>query len=233
MTPLVIVGCGGFGREVHDLVDDLNAVGAGLDVVGYVDDQPSEANRRRIDERGSRILGATAWFETADRDIRYVIGIGAAAVCQTIDERLTRLGFAAQTLVHPAATVGSAVTLGDGAVICAGARVTTNISIGRHVHVDRNCLIGHDTTIDDYVILFPGAAVAGAVRMGPRVQLGTMCAVLPNLLVGAAATVGAGAVVTADVRPGATVVGVPARELQQKPTPETLIPFPRRRQLTR
>lgn len=212
MTRLVIVGCGGFGREVHDVVDDLNAIGAGLEVVGYVDDRPSEVNRRRIEDRGSQILGTTEWFETADRDVRYVIGIGAAAACQTIDERLTGLGFAAQTLVHPAATVGSAVTLGDGVVICAGARITTNVTIGRHVHVDRNCLIGHDTAIADYVILFPGAAVAGAVRIETGVQLGTQCAILPNLHVGANATVGAGAVVTVAVSTGTTVVGIPAQQ---------------------
>ena len=34
---------------------------------------------------------------------------------------------------------------------------------------------------------------------------------LPGLRIGAGATVGSGAVVTADVEPGATVVGVPAR----------------------
>ena len=35
--------------------------------------------------------------------------------------------------------------------------------------------------------------------------------VLPGLTIGAGAIVGAGAVVIADVAPGATVVGVPAR----------------------
>ena len=34
-SPIVIVGCGGFGREVHDIVD---ALGAEWDLVGYVDD---------------------------------------------------------------------------------------------------------------------------------------------------------------------------------------------------
>jgi acetyltransferase-like isoleucine patch superfamily enzyme len=43
------------------------------------------------------------------------------------------------------------------------------------------------------------------------VFLGAGAVVLPGLRIGAAAVVAAGAVVTADVSPGQTVMGVPAR----------------------
>ena len=43
--------------------------------------------------------------------------------------------------------------------------------------------------------------------------LGAGVTVLPGVKIGAEAIVGAGAVVTRNVRPGVTVVGVPAREI--------------------
>lgn len=214
MTRLVIVGCGGFGREVYGLIDDLNAQGAELEVLGYVDDGPHPEHRRLAEAGGPGILGSLDWFEDADRDIRYVIGIGNASACALIDRRLSDLGFTAARLVHPDATVGADIKTGEGVIICAGARITTNIILGRHVHVDRNCVIGHDSFIDDYTVVFPSAAVAGAVQIGPGVHLGTMSAVLPGLVVGSGATVGAGSVVTTDVAPGTTVVGTPARTLR-------------------
>ena len=37
-SQLVIVGAGGFGREVHGVVEATNAISTTLDLVGYVDD---------------------------------------------------------------------------------------------------------------------------------------------------------------------------------------------------
>ena len=46
-----------------------------------------------------------------------------------------------------------------------------------------------------------------------RASIGSGATILGGLTIGADSTVGAGAVVTRDVPPGATVVGNPAREL--------------------
>lgn len=177
MTDIVIVGCGGFGREVHDLVDDLRATGERLRVLGYVDDSPSEQMRELAAKRGTPVLGGLDWFDTAGRAARYVIGIGNPAVCRTIDERLSATGVGPATLVHPTATVGYAATLAEGVVICAGARVSTNVSLGRHVHAHHNAVIEHDSVLEEYVIALPLAALGGGVHVGAGALLGTNCTV--------------------------------------------------------
>ena len=91
-TPIVIVGCGGFGREVHDVVD---ALAPEWDLVGYVDDAPSPGNVALVERRGSRVIGGTPWFAAAPPETRYVIGIGSGSVRRVVDERLTAAGFAA------------------------------------------------------------------------------------------------------------------------------------------
>ena len=85
MTPIVIVGCGGFGREVHDVVD---AVGSEWDLVGYVDDAPSPANVALVERRGARVIGGTSWLAAAPPETRYVIGIGSGSVRRAVDDRL-------------------------------------------------------------------------------------------------------------------------------------------------
>lgn len=214
---LVIVGCGGFGREVHDVVDDINAdaeaTGSGIrwNLLGYVDDAPVSPHADIVERRGSRVLGDTGWLLRRPSSARYVIGISAGAVRRSIDERLTAAGHRPATLVHPAATVARDVSLGEGTVICAGVRVESNTRMGRHAHVSLNSTVAHDCSLDDYVSINPLTAVSGAVTLHTEVLLGTHSTILQNLSVGARTTIGAAACVVSDVPADVVAKGVPAR----------------------
>lgn len=209
--PLVIIGCGGFGREVHDVVDAINYLKPTWNILGYLDDRPDPLNVSLVESRGSKVLGGTDWLMTEGHGVQFVIGIGTGKIRRIIDERLSAAGFTSATLVHPAATLGHDVRLGQGSVICAGVRATTNISLGRHVHLNINTTVGHDCTLDDYVTVNPLVAISGGVKVGTETMFGTHSAILQNLSVGERCVVGAGSCVVRDVPSDAVVKGVPAR----------------------
>ena len=58
-----------------------------------------------------------------------------------------------------------------------------------------------------------GAIISGSVEIGTGVVIGIGAKVLQGLLVNQNSTIGAGAVVTKNVNPMKTMVGVPARPL--------------------
>lgn len=86
-------------------------------------------------------------------------------------------------------------------------------------HGSRGTVVHPATRIGRGVTVYHGVTmgVAGKGRLdapviGDGAYLGAGCCVIGGVTVGAGAVVGANAVVTRDIRPGATVMGIPARE---------------------
>lgn len=212
--PLVIYGAGGFGRDVLQVVRDINEAQPGAwDLVGFlVDEEFVSASS----VQGLPVVGSVEWL-TRNPQVEVVIAIGAPAVRHRIAIRIAReAGNRFATLLHPRAWLGQNVCLGEGSVICAGALLTRDISIANHVHVDIGVKIGHDAILCDFVTLHPSVSVSGNVQLAEGAEVGAGSVLLPKVSVGEWAIVGAGAVVTKDVPADATVVGVPAKVIKTR-----------------
>jgi sugar O-acyltransferase (sialic acid O-acetyltransferase NeuD family) len=208
-TALVVVGAGGFGREVVDLVRDARAAGAGIDLLGVVDDvAPDPA---LLDVSRVAHVGTVEQVARAHPGCSYVVAVGDPATRRSLAGRARAAGLVPAILVHPSASLGPSARLGAGTIVCASSVITTNVVLGSHCLVNLACTIGHDARLGDGVSLMPGVHLSGGVVLEDDVYIGTGAVVLPGVRIGEAAVVGAGACVVHDVAPGTTVVGVPAR----------------------
>jgi UDP-2-acetamido-3-amino-2,3-dideoxy-glucuronate N-acetyltransferase len=122
----------------------------------------------------------------------------------------------------------------EGTQVGVDCMVATGVEIGRRVQIGNACRLQHGTAICDGAIIgnrvFIGSQVSLADCRYPRpgakerevheppvigddVVIGCNAVINPGVHVGHGAQIGAGAVVTHDIPPGWTVVGVPARRL--------------------
>ena len=213
MRDLVIVGIGGVGRALKAFVADVNGVEERWRLRGFVDDDEN-ATGKRIG--GLPVMGPVSWLQRRS-NVDVLLGLGDPCTRRHVAQGLKSFpGLSFPALVHPQAYVAADVPIGAGVIIYPGACIDPDVCIGNFVLVNKNATVGHDTVLGDFTTLAPGASVGGAVQAGEGVSIGIGAACRQGLQLGDWSVVGAGAGVVHDVRPGATVVGVPAREIKEK-----------------
>jgi sugar O-acyltransferase (sialic acid O-acetyltransferase NeuD family) len=209
----IIIGAGGFGRETFNWFRDWSGeqamLGRRWQFAGFLaDPQPDRAT---IASLGAEYLGPVSRLGELS-NVVYYIGVGDPDAREALDKQALDMGATAgPAIVHPSSVIGSNVSVGDGSVICPGVVLTTNITAGRHVHLNLRATVGHDAVLEDYVTVSPGAAISGNVTLSRGVMVGTNAAINEKLHVGAGAKIGSGAAVVKDVAAGVVAVGVPAR----------------------
>lgn len=216
-SEILIYGAGGFAREVAWLVQKCSSETKPIVVGCLIDDA-------RI-PRGKQLNGIPV-LSLDEARLRYpkaeiVTAIGDPRARAQAVGKAEQAGFRFTTLIHPGVEMSEWVEIGHGSIICAGNIITTNIRIGRHVHINLDCTIGHDAVLSEFTTLAPGVHISGWVHVGANVYIGTGAVIINGtaespLLIGDGSIIGAGACVTKSVESSITVVGVPARPLARQ-----------------
>lgn len=204
---LYVFGAGGSGREVAWLAEQ---VWGGEVEIEFVVDNP-EFLRPNVNGHTVTLITQIKSHNSA----RFVVAIGNPSIRRRIAALCRAVPLQETFIVHPRAEISGSVELGDGTIICAGAILTANIHLGRHVHINIGCTVSHDAIIEDFATLSPGVHVSGHVHIGQDAFIGTGANIINGsadnpLIIGDEAIIAAGACVTKSVNAGALVAGVPA-----------------------
>jgi len=205
---LYIVGAGGFGRELHVWIKQHPAYNKDWVLAGFLDDNPEAL---KLFGNFDTVLPLENHKVSSDNV--YLCGLGLPPVKSKLLAPLIAQNAEFISFVHPSVTLGERIKLGRGVVVCPGARISVDISIGDFSMVGPNTVIGHDGTIGSWCTFCAQCDITGRVSIGDGVFAGSRVSVIPSKRVGSKSILGAGAVVISDVPEGVTVVGNPARIL--------------------
>jgi sugar O-acyltransferase (sialic acid O-acetyltransferase NeuD family) len=145
----------------------------------------------------------------------FCIGVGNPRTRKFMEAKMVSLGGNLVSIISNDALIGNNdVILGNGLNVMQASVITCSTKIGKGSLIHINASVHHNTIIGEYCELSPGCRILGGVVMGSFVSIGSNAVVMRNITIGDGAIVGAGAVVTKDIPAGITVVGVPAKKVE-------------------
>lgn len=209
MKDIVIIGAGGFGREVAWLIEDINIKNVEWNIFGFVDDNQAIQGTKI---NGYKVVGDIDWLK--EQELCVVNAIADPIIKKKVMEKLTGSKNKYPVLIHPSVIYSGSVNFGEGSIVCAGNIITVNIEIGKHVIINLDCTIGHDANIGDYSTVLPSVNISGFVKTEECVSVGTGSAIIQGVNIGKNTVVGAGAVVVKDLPENCTAVGSPAKPIK-------------------
>jgi sugar O-acyltransferase (sialic acid O-acetyltransferase NeuD family) len=211
---VVIIGTGGFGREVLDVLEAVNQVETRYEILGFITEPGFQKPGELINDKP--VLGYYDWLEQNKDQVKAICGVGAPATRLRLIRQAEQMGVQFFSVIHPRAILTRWVKLGTGSIITAGCILTNNITIGEHVHLNLDCTVGHDVVIEDCVTVSPGVHISGNVRLEEGSFIGTGANLIEGKTIGRWAVVGAGSVVVKDVPANSTAVGIPAAVIKTR-----------------
>jgi sugar O-acyltransferase (sialic acid O-acetyltransferase NeuD family) len=213
---IVIIGAGGFAREVLDIFDACNEAGKDYEVLGYVVEAQYGSPGTSVNNKP--ILGDFNWIAQHAEEAYAICAVGTPALRMRLVRRAQEVGARFSNVVHPSAILTPWVNFKKGVVIAAGCILTNQIQLGNHVHINLGCTIGHDAILQDFVTLAPGVHVSGKVTLSTGAYVGTGANIVEGVNVGEWSILGAGSTITRNVPPNATVVGVRGKVIKTRET---------------
>lgn len=202
MKDLVIVGVGGFAKEVAWLVERINTKQSVWNFIGFIDNDVNQPN----------VIGNDDYVLQSGKELYVAIAIGFSEIRERLYNKYKEnpnVKFA--NLIDPSVILSNRVMLGEGNIVCAGAIITVDVSIGNCNIINLDCTVGHDAIIEDCVTINPSVNVSGHTRICSGCNIGTGTQIIQGLTIGKDTIVGAGAVVNKNLPEYSKAVGVPAR----------------------
>ena len=206
MKNVIIVGAGGFGREVFHWLQDWIAFDSNrryaFRIKGFLGLDNAELDDFDLPVG---ILGHEETYKFEEDDL-FVMAVGQPILKRKIANRMTELKAEFFTLIHPTAIVCSSAKIGQGAVVCPYATVSSDVHLGNFAMLNVHASVGHDCKVGDFCVMSAYANLNGFVTLENEVFLGTRATVVASKNVGSQSRVSAHALVVSDVPKQTTVL---------------------------
>jgi sugar O-acyltransferase (sialic acid O-acetyltransferase NeuD family) len=209
---LIIIGAGGYGREVSTMARQSLGYGQDFIVKGFLD---SKVDALKSYNAYPPILGDIGDYVIQPDDV-FVCAIEDVVRRRHCYDVIIERGGQPYTLIHQSCRVADGAEIGLGCVLSYDIIVSNDTQIGDQVLINSRAIIGHDSRVANGCSIGVQAFLAGAVKLGAGVTIHASASIHKGLTIGSGASVGMSSTVVRDVPANVTVFGTPAKVIFTK-----------------
>ena len=208
MKHLVIIGVGGFGREVFCHAKGSMGYGIDWDIKGFLDGDVL-LSPKEYEKLQAPVLGDIFSYSVESDDV-FICAIADPKTKERLVGIVQSRGGSFINLIHNTALLEGNIKLGIGNIFAPHVILTDCIRIGNFVSFNIGCNIGHDVEIGDYSSFMGRVIICGFASIGRRFFMGTYAVAVPHATIQDDVYIGVGSVAMKRIRAGKTVFGNPA-----------------------
>lgn len=208
MKKIIIVGAGGFGRELLQWIKDINEVKPTWEIAGFLDDDLHALDEYEYD---IPIIGTIKDWQPKEDEV-FALAFGSPELKRKIVEILKVKCAKFANVIHPTAMLSEFAHYGEGLIMFPYSKLSCNSTVGDFVTI-LSTMIGHDTIIGDYTVISGGCNIVRNVVIGNDVFLAAGVSIAQDIHIGDNCYLGLGSVVLKDVQPNSKTFGNPARTI--------------------
>lgn len=208
MRNLVIIGAGGFAREVFDMANYCYGTDTDFNIKGFLSDGPSD-----IELMGyPAVLDTVSGYEIQKNDV-FFCGIGSVQDRKKCVEIILSKGGEFINLIHPNVVISPSAKIGIGVAIKAYCVIASDVVIEDFSFIQSSVIMGHDVKIGKYCQINSFSFFAGCSKLEDLVFVGAHSKFIQGTEAEELSVIGIGSLVLRKVKTRTTVFGTPAKKV--------------------
>ncbi len=201
MKEILIFSAGPAGREVYQLIQEINKQKLTWKVIGYVD---SELKSKKILD-GLKVFSLKN--KPIGRDIYAITGIMNPILREKIfNKEIIINNYKIPNLIHPNIYLPPCFKIGKGNIIFNNVHISFEVKLSNFSIISNFCDVGHNLNSKNYLTLMPSVTLGGNCTIGKKVLIGSGVNILQKLKIDENCQIGIGSTITSSIPKNTSLV---------------------------
>ena len=212
MQDLIIIGVGGFAREVYWHSQHTKEFNSDWTIKGFIDGDVKLAEDE-YKKLPLPVLGDVDNYEICKNDV-FTCAIGTPEVRKKLIEKMLNRRANFVSIINHRSSIFPTAEIGCGVIIGLDNGIGDHVKIGDFSVINNASYLGHDVKIGKFNCIMSHVDIGGFAETGDNVFIGSHVSIIPKSKIGDDAFIGTGSVVLKRVKAGIKVFGNPAIEFR-------------------
>ena len=202
---ILIFSAGSAGKEVFQLILNINKLQNEWEVIGYVDNDTN-----KIGKTIDNIKVYSTANKPKKKEIYAMCGIMNGAIRKKIfNEEIIKNEYKLTNLIHPLVEKPKCFKTGLGNIIFGNVHISFEVDIKNFSIISNFCDLGHNLIANNYFTIMPSAIIGGNCEIGEQTLIGSGAMIHPRIKIGSNCKIGMGTLITSNIKNNTSVINYP------------------------